>query len=524
MNRTLIGCFASTIFAVILSSSGTTRANQKSTSILIQHVLIVDGSGRTPYLGDVRVSGSRIAAVAVRLMPAPGEEVINEYGKGLALSPGFIDMHSHTDRGLFEDPTADVMVRQGITTSLIGQDGESEYPLADYLEKIQDMHTSLNIASMVGQGTLREQAMGEGAALLHPSTPQQLARMKQVLAQELNAGAFGMSTGLEYDPAHFSTTEEIIELSKVASQTGGFYISHVRDEGNHVFDSFHEVEAIGKGANIPVEISHIKLGTTPVWHMAVTEMPKIFADAQRQGIDLKADVYPYTHWHSGIRVIMLDRDYFNPQKVAQAIRENGGADHITFVHYEPDPAANGKNLQQIADMWHITPVEAYMRIVKATTPGPNGDGPSEDVIVASMSEDDVERFVANSRVMFCTDGGLNMHHPRSAGTFPRILGRYVRERKILSLQEAIRKATSMPAHQLGLKDRGMIAPGFAADLVLFNPATVIDTATIQHWDAPPVGIPDVMVNGRWVLRDGKITGERPGKVIRHAAGSQTGNS
>ncbi len=492
----------------------------RAQTVLIQHANIYDGTGAAPRAGDVRVAGDRIAEIAPHLAAKAGEEVVD--AKGLALAPGFIDMHSHASSGILQDPTADVMVRQGITTSFVGQDGESEYPLADFFKKIEAAHVAINLASMVGQGTVREQVMGEGEKLLHPSTPAQLAAMKKVLAQEMQAGAFGMSTGLEYDPAHFSTTEEVIELSKVAQQYGGFYISHVRDEGNHVFDSFREIVAIGAGAHIPVEISHIKLATTPVWHQAATRMPQVFADAQQQGVDLKADVYPYTYWHSGIRVIMLDRDFYNPQKVATVIAENGGADHIHIVHYEPDAQANGKTLQQIAAMWKITPVEAYMRIVKATMPDASGKGKKEDVIVESMSEDDLEWFIANPRTMFCTDGGLTMHHPRSAGSFPRILGRYVRERKVISLPEAIRKATSMPAAQLGLKDRGRIEQGFVADLVLFDPATVIDQATIENWDAPPVGIPDVMVSGRWVLRDGKITRELPGKILRHPDGAKTG--
>ena len=488
-------------------------AGKSESTLLIQHVTILDGTGQDPYEGDVRITGERIVAVAPHLEAVAGEDVFDK--KGLALAPGFIDMHSHASGGIFENPTADVMIRQGITTALVGQDGESEFPLAGFFKKLEASPASLNFASMVGQGTIREQVMGKD--LLRPSTPQELARMKELLGKELQAGAFGMSTGLEYDPAHFSTTDEVVELSKVASQVGGFYISHVRDEGNKVFDSFHEITEIGQRAAIPVEITHIKLGTIPVWHMAKSKMPEIFDAAAQLKVDLKADIYPYTYWHSGIRVIMLDRDYFNPDKVSRAIADNGGADHIRFVHYEPDTRANGKNLAESADMWHLTAVEAFMRIVKATMPQGDGNSPAEDVIVTSMSEDDVEWFIANPGIMFCADRGLKMQHPRSAGSFPRILGRYVRERKVLSLQEAVRKATWMPAQQLGLQDRGRVAPGYVADLVLFDPATVIDQATVDNWNAPPIGIPDVMVSGKWVLHAGKVTGEKPGKVLLHIA-------
>jgi N-acyl-D-amino-acid deacylase len=276
---------------------------------------------------------------------------------------------------------------------------------------------------------------------------------------------------------------------------------------------------IGERGGLPVEITHIKLGTTPVWHLTAKRMPQIFAAAKRRHLRLTADVYPYTFWHSDIRVIMLDRDYFNPKKVAKVIAENGGADHIHVVHYEPEPAMNGKDLAQIADAWQMTPVQAYMRIVKATLPQPDGTEPEEDVIVESMSEDDLRWFIANPNIMYCTDGGLEMQHPRSAGSFPRILGHYARDLKLLPLEEAVRKMTSMPAQQLGLADRGKIAPGYVADLVLFDPATIIDRSTLGEWDAPPLGIPAVMVSGQWVVRDGKVTGALPGKVLRHAPSS-----
>ncbi len=205
-----------------------------------------------------------------------------------------------------------------------------------------------------------------GKDLYRACTPEELAKMETLLAGELKAGAFGLSTGLEYEQGHFATTEEIIELSKVAAATGGFYISHVRDEGDKVFDSYDEILRIGREAKIPVEITHIKLGSTPVWHLAATRMPGYFATAQREHIDLKADVYPYTYWHSTIRVLVTDRDFFNPDKVAKALADNGGASAIRLAHYVPEPAMAGKTLDQIAAAWKITPVEAYMRIVKAT--------------------------------------------------------------------------------------------------------------------------------------------------------------
>ncbi len=501
---------SSQILAMLLALAAYAAASD----LLLKNVTIYDGTGEKPYRGDVRVRGDRIVRVARNIAPQPTDQVRDEHG--LALAPGFIDMHSHADNGIFDDLNAENVVRQGITTVLVGQDGESVYPLGEFLQKLERQPAGVNFASMVGHGTLREQVMGKD--LLRASRPDELRKIEELLANELQAGAFGLSTGLEYDPGHFATTEEVVELSKIAAHSGGFYISHVRDEGNKVFDSYDEILRIGKEAQIPVEITHIKLATTGVWHLAKTRMPRYFSTARKEGVDLKADVYPYTYWQSTIRVILLDRDFFNPQKVAKAIAENGGADHIRLTRYDPDPSVAGKTLDEIARQWNVTPVEAYMRIVKATLPDTHpGKAPEEGVIVTSMSDDDLAWFIANPRIMFCTDGGLHDHHPRGAGSFPRILGRYVREEKVLPLEAAIHKATALAADQLGLRDRGRIAEGYIADLVVFDPAIVMDQSTVQNPEAPPKGIPQVMVSGAWAVDDGKVTGTRAGKVLRHSA-------
>ncbi|HET9696395.1 MAG TPA: D-aminoacylase [Terriglobales bacterium] len=479
--------------------------------LIIRHVLIYDGTGNEPYVGDVQIAGDKITAVE-RVIPTLTSKADELEGRGLALAPGFIDMHSHAGSGIFKDPAAKVMIRQGVTTALVGQDGDSEYPLADFFAKLAKSPTTINIASMTGQGTLREQVMGKD--LLRASTPEELARMKQLLEQEMKSGAFGLSTGLEYDPAHFSTIDELVALSKVAAAHHGFYISHVRDEGNDVFKSFDEILEIGKRANIPVEITHIKLGTTPVWHQAA-KLNDYFARAKKEGVDLRADVYPYTYWHSNARVIMLDRDYYNPEKVARALQENGGPSRFHVVHFEPDPSVNDKTLEQIALQWKMTPVQSYVKIIKDTEPRPDGKRPEEDVIVESMSDDDVRWFIANPNIAFCSDGGLFMQHPRSAGTFPRILGHCSRDEKVLPMEAAIHKMTLLPAQRLGLKDRGKIAPGYIADLVLFDPNKIIDRSTIQQWNDAPDGIIAVMVSGKWVVKNNELTGERPGKILRH---------
>jgi N-acyl-D-amino-acid deacylase len=502
MNRSVL------VTALLLASGPLLAAN-----VLLTNVVVYDGTGAAPFRGDVRIEGDRIAAVAPHLAAKAGETVLDQ--RGLALAPGFIDMHSHGSGGLTEDLDAATVSRQGITTILVGQDGESNFPLRDYYAKLAANPPAINLAGMVGHATLREQVMGKD--LYRPSTPQELEQMKALLARELAAGAFGLSTGLEYEAAHFATTEEVIDLAKVAAASKGFYISHVRDEASRTFDSFEELLRIGREAKLPVEITHIKMGSTSVWHQAAKRMPEFFARARREGVDLKADVYPYTFWHATIRVIVSDRDFFNPQKVEQALAENGGAQNIRIMNYAPDETLAGKTLAEIAAHWQVTPVEAYMRIVKATG---GADGPNQhdvSVLGTSMSEDDVRWFIAHPEIMFCTDGELHGSHPRGAGSFPRILGHYVREEKVLPLALAIHKMTGLPAAQLGLADRGRIAPGYVADLVVFDPATVIDRSTIDKPEAPPVGIPAVMVSGEWVVHDGAVTGKRPGHVLRSAA-------
>lgn len=481
---------------------------QPAAAELLTDATIYDGSGSTPYTGSVRIEGGRIRAMG-QLKARPGEP--GRSLAGLALAPGFIDMHSHADLALFTMPGAETAVRQGITTVLVGQDGYSPYPLASFFARLKKSPVALNVAAMVGHTTLRERAMKPD--VFREATTAEIRTMHRLLDREMDAGAFGLSTGLEYAGAHSATTAEVIALARVAAARGGFYITHVRDEGNTVFDAFAEVIAIGRGARIPVEISHIKLGTVSVWNQAATRIPKLFAEARRAGVDLTADVYPYTYWQSTLRVIVPDRDYFNATKVEQAIADNGGAARIRFATYEPDPKLTGLTLAEVARRWALSPAGAFMRVVSETEPGPNDKAKDESVIVESMNEADVRWLVAAPNIMYCTDGELAGSHPRGAGAFPRILGRYVREEGALSLALAVRKLTALPAARLGLAERGRIRPGAWADLVVFDPRQVRDLATVEEPQATPEGIVAVMVNGRWVIDSNRPTGARPGQAL-----------
>ena len=391
--------------------------------VLVRNVVVYDGSGAPGYAADVRIHGDRIATVGRHLVTKPGEAVRD--GGGLALAPGFIDMHSHHDRGLLKDLDAATVSRQGVTTILVGQDGRSNFPLTEFFHQLEATPPAINVASMVGHATLRMEVMGHD--LYRPSTTAELERMKILLESELAAGAFGLSTGLEYEQAHAATTAEVVELSKVAVAGGGFYISHVRNEAERTFESFDEVLQIARQAHIRVEITHIKLGATSVWHQAKTRMPGYFATARREHLDLKADVYPYTFWYSTIRVLIPDGDYYNPEKVARALSENGGAGAILISRYKPDPTLAGKTLDDFATVWHVTPVEAYMRVVRETSAEVNAAEPLESVNVTSMSEDDVRWFIAQPEIMFSSDGELHGCASAWSGRFSRA-ARPVRKR------------------------------------------------------------------------------------------------
>jgi len=493
----------------ILCAVAQPRPQGQPTSLLIIGGTVIDGTGARGRKVDVRIVGEEIAEIG-RLKPREGERVID--ATGLVVTPGFIDTHSHADGGLLATPDAETQIRQGITTAIIGQDGGSHVPLQRYFAQLEQKRVALNIASFVGHGTVRRQVMGDD--FKRPAAPEEVRKMCALIEQEMRAGALGLSTGLEYDNGFYATTEEIVHCAKVAARYGGIYISHVRDEENEALESFRELIRIAEEAHLPAQISHIKLGSANVWGKA-GEVVKMIEDANRRGLDITADVYPYTYWQSTITVIIPTRDYDDRAAWEKGLAEIGGASHVLVTTYSPDPSWEGKTLEEIARTTGKDPVSVIQEIVRRTR-GPGASG-SESVVVTAMTEDDLKRFLAAKRIMFCSDGGLRGSHPRGAGTYPRILGRYVREQRVLKLEEAVRKMTSLPARRMGFRDRGVLKPGMKADVVIFNPKTVLDTATTANPASAPVGISHVFVNGTLVLDGGKMTGERPGKALKHFA-------
>jgi N-acyl-D-amino-acid deacylase len=361
----------------------------------------------------------------------------------------------------------------------------------------------------VGHGTVRGAVMG--ADYKRPSTPAETAKMAAMVEQEMQSGALGLSSGLEYDPGLYSTTDEVVACAKVAALNGGLYISHVRDEENESLRSFRELIAIADAAQIPAQISHIKLGSSNVWGKA-GEVLRLIDDANKRGLDITADVYPYTYWSSTIIVITATRDWTDRAAWQKGLDEIGGPSHVLLSTYTPDLSWQGKTIAQISAMTGRDAVTVIQEIVKNT----HGEGAigKEGVVVTAMQESDLRRFIAAPGIMFCTDGGMGTSHPRGAGTYPRILGLYVRQQHVLTLENAIRKMTSLPAGRMGFKDRGAIKAGMQADLVLFDANKVIDTATTSHPKSQPIGLPYVIVNGVPVLDNGKMTAQRPGMVLR----------
>lgn len=465
---------------------------------------IYDGTGAPACKADVRIVGDTIVQVG-RVTVQPGDKVID--ATGLAVSPGFIDAHSHADGGVFDDPGAETHIRQGITTSVVGEDGGSHFPLADFFSHLQAKPVALNFASFVGHGTIRHEVMGDAD---RKPTPAEEAKMRALVDQEMRSGALGLSTGLEYVPNRYANTDEVVDLATVAAKHHGIYISHVRNEDKYAFAAFKELIEVARRAHLPAEINHIKLGSSVVWHKA-PDVISMMKAARQEGLDITADVYPYLYWQSTIRVLITTENFDDRKQWEQGLADIGGPERVLLTSYSPDPSWAGHTLTEIATTTGKDPITVAQTVVsQCYGPGKHGE---ESVVVSAMCEDDLRTFIGCPLISFCSDGGLHVTHPRGAGSFPRDLGVYVRENGLLTLSEAIRKMTSQPAARFGFKDRGRIAPGMKADITVFDPKTVVDTATTKSPWSAPLGIPTVLVNGVAVLLDGKVTGAHPGRPL-----------
>jgi N-acyl-D-amino-acid deacylase len=476
---------------------------------LITNVEVVDGSGSAAISADVRINNGLISDIG-DLTPCNGETVVD--GGGHTLAPGFIDTHSHADGLIFEHPDALSAVSQGITTVIVGQDGDSPYPLADFYSRLESRPASVNVASYAGHNTIRELVLGEDFRRV--ATADEIGAMSNLLVAELESGALGLATGLEYDPGIHSDADEVLALAKVTATAGGRYISHIRSEDRWLEDAVDEIIMIGRETGMPVQISHIKLAMKRLWGKTDDILEKLDV-ARAQGVKITADIYPYEYWQSTMMVMLPDRDYTDRDAIAEVLDQLAPPEGMWMTRFDPQPEYVGKTLIEIAALRETDPVSAFSQLAEEADLMQRKTGKrAEAIIGTSMTEADIGTLMSWSETNICTDGGLADLHPRGIGSFPRVLGRYVREQKLMTLETAVHKMSGLAAEHMGFTDRGLIRQGAVADLVLFDPDTVIDRATPEDPDLQSEGITAVWVAGELVFENGATTDARPGKVIR----------
>lgn len=516
---------------VVCSLTPAQRVNAQTPQydLLLRNGRIVDGSGSPWYRADVAIKGDAIVRIAPNITES-ATRVIDVGGQVIA--PGFIDIHSHARRGIFELPTADNYLRQGVTTAIEGPDGGSPVPLAPFLARLDSLKKSINLGSFIGQGSIREEVIG---SVNRRASPAEIARMQALVEQGMKEGAFGLSSGLFYVPGTFTPTEEVIELARVAGRLGGIYISHMRDEASGLIESVKETIRIGEEGGLPTQLTHHKVVGPGNWGKSV-ETIRLVEEARARGVDATIDQYPYTASSTSVQSALLPawaleggrtsilqrlKDPATRARIktetANIIRlERGGGDpkNVVIANCGWDSSLAGKNLAEITRLRGLQPTienaaEATLWI--AEQGGCQG-------IFHAINEQDLERILKYPGTMVATDGevpilGRGNPHPRSYGTFARVLAVYVRDRQILTLEDAVRKMTSYPAQRLGLHDRGRLLPGMKADIAIFDPARVRDAATFEKPHQYAEGFSLVVVNGQIVLEGGTITRARPGRVL-----------
>lgn len=506
---------------VMLSSGNSVAGNHIAKSILhgekpsihpttlITNVMLIDGTGIPARKAAVRIEGDRISAVG-DLQPYPGETVID--GNGKVLSPGFIDSHSHLAGSLEKEPEALAALNQGVTTIVAGQDGDSD-PVDTLKAMLKRIPPAINVATYTGQASLREMVMG--ADQVHRiCTPEELLKMKALLAADLDHGSLGLSSGLEYEGAFYSNRDEVIELAKVAAEKNARYISHIRSEDITEADAIDEIIQIGRQAKLPVQISHIKIAMRDDWGTAPALLAQL-EQARVEGIDITADCYPYDFWNSTLRVLFPKKDFTSIEGGQYAVDHLFDPDGSVLVRYAPDTNYRGKTIGAIAQLRHETPAQTLLHLVaesEAWRKAHPDAGGVEAIMGKSMKASDVSDLLSWANTNICSDGS-NGGHPRGFGSFTRILAKYVREEHAFSLETAIRKMTSLSAEHTGIKDRGIVAPGYFADLVLFDPATVKDNSAIGDSKALSDGIITVWVNGTAVYQDKQSLKKYPGVFV-----------
>jgi dihydroorotase/N-acyl-D-amino-acid deacylase len=526
-----------TICILLLLAHVTAEAQTPRYDLVITGGMVIDGTGTPAYRADVAINAGRIAAVSRTPIDASlGRRRIN--ATGLIVTPGFIDLHAHLDP-ILTMPDAESHVRQGVTLALGGPDGGGAAPLAPYLARVEQQKLGLNVAFLTGHNTIRRAVMGTAN---RAPTPEELQRMRSMVAQSMGQGAFGLSTGLRYIPGFYSNTDEVVALAQVAADSGGIYTSHLREEAVGLFEGVAEALEIGRRARIEVVLTHHKVVGRQMWGKSVTTLAMVDS-ARRAGTDVMIDQYPYTASHTGLDILVppwalaggdsaLRRRLEDPMLndsiergvVENLLNDRGGGDlkRVQFSRVRWDSTLNGKTLYDLVTRLNVDPTleNAAPIVIDAVLKGGAG------TVFHVIDEADVKRIMAHPQTMIASDGRLNrlgdaVPHPRAYGTFPRVLGKYVREDKVLSLEQAVRKMTSMPAARLGLTDRGCLREGCAADVTIFDAQRVRDVGTYTDPHHYPEGIPWVIVNGVPVVENGAFGAARPGKVLRREPGKRS---
>lgn len=496
-------------------------------TLLLKNAKIFDGTGNPWFWGDVAVKGDLIAAIG-DLSGLSAKKTIDVKGK--ALAPGFVDIHTHADRGVVQMPLMEQYVRQGVTTILGGNCGGSEYPIGQHLQALEATKRTVNYGLFVGHGSIRQEVLGMS---MRAPTERELEKMVALLTEAMQQGAFGMSLGLYYAPGSFAALPEIVALARQVGLLKGIISIHIRDESNYnlgLLGSIAEAINIARQASVPVHISHLKCLGVPVWG-AAGEVLQSIEKARMEGLDISFDQYPYQASGTSITGALVPRwaqdggqapmqerlkDPALRSRIRAEMIENierrGGPRSLQIANYPADPRENGKNLLTIGQEWKLEPVDVAIRMLLA------GGG---QLVSFNMSEEDIEAIMGHPLGLFASDSsmvkfGEGVPHPRYYGTFPRVLGHYVRQKKILSLEEAIRKMTSGPARRVGLFNRGLISLGQIADLVVFDPETIGDLSTFANPHHYNQGIERVIVGGQVTYACGEITGSREGVLLKKA--------
>jgi N-acyl-D-amino-acid deacylase len=524
-----------TPFAIARMVHSNSRPAVATYDLVIQNARVIDGSGNPWFKADVAIKNGHIARIG---KISSTEAAITIDAKGQILAPGFIDVHTHVE-SIYSLPAAENFVRMGVTTLVTGNCGTSATRIGEFLGRTKSTPIAVNLATLIAHGSVRRQVVGLDD---RPPTPDELKRMEDMVEQGMKEGAVGLSTGLIYVPGTYAKTDEIVALAKVAARYGGVYATHMRNEGDKVADAIRESISIGEQAGLPVEISHFKISNKKLWGQSPMTLGLV-RDARARGLQVTVDQYAYTasstsldsRLPSWLRAGGLDEakkrlaDKPTRERVVTEMKDNlkrsgfKDYDFAVVASYEPDRSFNGKSIAEITKLVRhksdgSNQIEQILAMYEAGGAG---------MIYHGMGEEDVQRIMQEPFTMIASDSGVRQQdesvpHPRGYGNNVRVLGHYVRELKVLTLEDAVRKMTSLPAQTFGLRDRGLIREGFAADIVIFDENVVADRATYDRPHQFPVGISYVLVNGQIVLEGDKLTERRSGVAIM-GQGFQNGN-